>query len=164
MTTTANHLHARQFIIDERHKHNIFEVLEVKNNTHGGTHSTHLKVKDFVTDHAHELHCGVHHHIRVVEPLHRRYVLTHLLDFSETGNQYLSLMDDEGNLREDLYVNDDKYVLYLQNHYKNVDNVEFKNLEIHVTKFEVEPMHRNESELKIEKIVSIQGLKTNHHH
>lgn len=159
MSNTANHLKRGQFIYVEGHVYEIVDVKNVKN-----SHSVHFTVQDFVTNHRSEKSFGLTQHVRTVEPETHHYNLSHLLD-TEGSRQFVCLVDSNGKPREDLYVEDPTVVQALSGLTLDAENP----AKVTVTRLHVDHLHRNETDVDLEKITFISGvdmkhLYDHHHH
>ena len=98
------------------------------------------------------------HKVRVVEPEHTKYELTGLQD-NESGKLFITLLDKNGELREDMSVTREHVVKYLEDHFKT-DNAD--PLTVFVTKAFVDKLHRVDKEVSLEKITRIEGVDMKH--
>jgi len=157
MSTQARNLKRGQFIY---HNNQVFEIVDLKNHVKSG-HSIHFTVQDFATNHQSEKTFGLTHNVRLVEPSHLHYKLSHLLDEDDDGNQYLCLVDKDLKPREDLSVNDPHVIKQLKEYLeKNEDEEEL--LKVHVTQVHVDPLHRIDKAIDLTKVTGIQKIDMKH--
>ena len=159
MSVIAHKLKKGMYIFNDKdNKVYVIHGMKQSASKSGGNGSVHLSVQDFETDHMHPLMFSHDHKVRIVEPEHNTYLLVNLLDETK-GKLYISLTDDDGDLREDMYVSREHIISYLQEYFKD-DKA--KPLSIYVTSVKVDALHRKEKNISMEKITRITGVDMKH--
>lgn len=125
-------------------------------------HDLHFTVQSMTSDRRSTRHWAHGHEVRAVEPDVHHYkivgVTTEARRVDPNAERYvvLDLLDVRTNeLRSDMLVSDPGLMTYLLHR-------EDKELDAYVYNFSVDPAHRDEQEIKLEKLVSVQGYDMSH--
>lgn len=92
--------------------------------------------------------------IRVLEPKINKFMLITLLDTCTDGSLFVSLLNDNGIIKEDISIYDKYMIKYLKEYFNKSDEP----LNINVTHICINPLHKNEKKIDIEKITHIEGF------
>lgn len=177
MSDTAHHFKLHQYFYDEKDK-KVYYILE-KEECHKNGHNIKFLVQDFENFKHLRKSYSHDHHLRFVDVSTKHYVLSHLR--KEEDHLYLELLDSRMNPRSDLYLDDqilieqvtkvlDASSLAAQESfkkaYRNINDLYFdcKTLTVKVVHITVNPMHRINKVIEIEKIVQITGVDFSHLH
>lgn len=156
MPHTVHEVKVGHYLYSEGYFYKVVSKKEVNGRGH---HTVHLEVDNMLTDHRTVLHYGPHRHVLTVEPTTQHYQLTHLLDLSE-GRQYLSMLNHDGDVREDVCVTGDEVVSYLNEWSKK----EGEPLKVVLLRLEIDKIHSHGSDdgHVLERVVDIEGLDMKH--
>lgn len=152
MSLQAHKLINNMFIYE---KSKIYHILKKEEDK---AKNVHLTVQEFESEHKSTMKFSHDHNVRVVEPETKHFKLTHLLDMSNDGTVFVSLLSDDGTVKEDISVHH-KYVIdYLNEHFNKSED----SLNVNVMHIHIDPLHRIDKEIDIEKITHIEGLDMKH--
>lgn len=158
MSLEAKHIKKGNYIFIDNE---IYDVLSTDEYTSHGNHEVKLCVQNFETNHKKTLHFGLKHHIVLAEPETVTYDAIGLGELTN-GQQYLLLMNKHSGENElNLYVDNPELITYLQNHFKDDPD---KFLTVHFRSFQIDKMHRNESNKFSQKITGVEGFDMKHLH
>jgi len=162
--TTAQTVHKGHFFFENGE---IYQIVE-KNELRTKHHDYHLVVQNFHNNHRSTRHYSHDHLLHVVEPIHMHYKIVWVVSESESGpgpeTLRLELLDiSTSEPRSDLIVTDPGLSAYLIAHFEPDDAQKIpEELDAHVYSFTIEPLHRSDKLVTVERIVSVQGYDMSH--
>ena len=160
MSATAHTIHQGQYFFENGQIYQIVGKKELKTKHH----DYHLVVQNFHNNHRSTRHYTHDHLLYVVEPTHIHYKIVWVVpEQDETIS--LKLLDVLTNEpRSDIIVTDPGLVAYLVAHFdleEAQDSIP-EELDAHVLSFTVDPLHRTDKPIAVERIVSVHGYDMSH--
>jgi len=161
MSVTAHTIHQGQYFFENGQIYQIVGKKELKTKHH----DYHLVVQNFHNNHRSTRHYSHDHLLYVVEPTHMHYKIVWVAE--QDAAIRLELLDVSTNEpRSDLTVTDPGLLSYLVAHFKSEEDEDRdfipEELDAHVLCFTVEPLHRADKSVTVERIVSVQGYDMSH--